>query len=107
MRGFTYTQDENYSGASPEFPEAAELDETLRRFGVDIDGIERAAALPITPQQAVTCARWMRRQFGDKMVSATAGTPFSAALLSAMVCQETAYFWLGLVDRLTPAEVLA
>jgi hypothetical protein len=49
--------------------------------------------------------------FGGSIRSATDGTPFSPALLCAIACQETAYFWLPIVKKsggkITPSEVVA
>ncbi len=38
--------------------------------------------------------------FGPALRSAGSGTPFDAAILCAIVCQETAYFWLPLLRQL-------
>lgn len=107
MRGFTYEQNEDFSGDVPVFEDGSELEFENRRFGDATGAAERADDLPISPRQAEACARWMKAQFGAKMQAVTNGTPFSAAILSAMVCQETAYFWISRVNSLTAAEILA
>jgi hypothetical protein len=54
---------------------------------------------PLSRAQAQRAAAWLKRNFGGAMTVATAGTPFSADLLCAMACQETAYTWLLWLDR--------
>lgn len=67
--------------------------------------------LPITLSSARLATRWLMTHFGDRITTATAGTPFSPALLCGMVCQETAYVWLKWVTQpgstITPDEVVA
>lgn len=67
--------------------------------------------LPISLPQARRATRWLMTHFGGSLRDATAGTPFSPALLCAIACQETAYFWLSLATRaddpVSPDEVVA
>ncbi|MEO5913791.1 MAG: hypothetical protein ABIS50_06135 [Luteolibacter sp.] len=58
------------------------------------------AELPIDQKQARRVTRWMMDHYGPKLRKACAGTSFSPELLCAIVCQETAYFWLPLLDKL-------
>lgn len=62
--------------------------------------------LPITKDQARTACQWLKDCFGPEL-RAAAPAPFTADHLCGIACQETAYFWLPLVSRLTPAELLA
>lgn len=64
-------------------------------------------SLPITKAQAYKAAEWMKTNFGDEIRRAVAGTPFSIDILCGMACQETAYFWLSFINRLSVDEVLA
>lgn len=68
-------------------------------------------SLPISLPSAREATRWIMTHFGGSIRTATAGTPFSPALLCAIICQETAYAWLGPVSKagssLTPDQVLA
>lgn len=94
MRGFTYLDDESW------------LRRGVRWFQRNV--LARASAeRPISDHQAATVARFMRDNFGAQISAATNGTPFPAPLLPAIVCQETAYFWLGFMQTLTPAQIIA
>jgi hypothetical protein len=63
-------------------------------------------SLPITKPQALRACAWLKGCFGDE-IRAAVFAPFTVDHLCAIACQETAYFWLPFIDRLTPAEVLA
>lgn len=88
MRGFSYLDDEGWIASR------------------QLEGLESLNDRPISDSQAVKVATFMHRNFGPKVDAATAGTPFPAPLLPAIVCQETAYMWLGFLSSLTPQEVL-
>ena len=93
MRGFTYLDDETWL--------RRRLRWLKRRLFARID--ER----PISDRQAVRVTEFMRDNFGAKIMAVTASTPFPAPLLPAIVCQETAYFWLDFLNTITPAQVVA
>lgn len=59
-----------------------------------------ASSLPISESQCRRSTRWLMGHFGTRIVDATTGTPFSPAVLCGIVCQETAYFWLPLLEKL-------
>jgi hypothetical protein len=64
-----------------------------------------ASELPIGESSARKVTRWLMSHFGEKLHAAGKGTPFSPDILCAIACQETAYFWLPLLQRLeTKAE---
>lgn len=67
--------------------------------------------LPIPLASARKATNWLMTNFGGSIRAATDGKPFTPAILSAIVCQETAYFWLPLVTKagstITPDEVIA
>ena len=61
---------------------------------------------PITDQQATLAVQWLDACFGE-VVHRLVKDPFSASDLYGIVCQETAYFWLPFLGRLTPTNVVA
>ena len=61
---------------------------------------------PISDKQAKVAIQWMDDCFGE-LVHEAALPPFSASDLYGIVCQETAYFWLQFLGRLTPNEIVA
>jgi lysozyme len=67
--------------------------------------------LPISLASARKATNWLMTNFGGSIRSATQDTPFSPALICALACQETAYFWLSLVSKsgnsISPDEVIA
>src|SRR5436305_9268273 len=63
--------------------------------------------LPISQKQAYTVAEWMKSNFGPAIDKAVKDTPFSTDILCGIACQETAYFWLPLLKRLSAKEIFA
>src|SRR5437867_12657628 len=63
--------------------------------------------LPITQKQAYTVAEWMKSNFGPAIDMAAKDTPFSTDILCGIACQETAYFSLSFLKRLSAKEILA
>src|SRR5437764_13803602 len=63
--------------------------------------------LPISQKQAYAVAEWMKSNFGPAIDKAVKGTPFSTDILCGIACQETVYFWLPLLKRLSAKEILA
>lgn len=61
---------------------------------------------PINDKEATVAIRWLDDCFGEE-VHAAVTPPFTASDLYGIVCQETAYFWLQFLHRLTPREVVA
>jgi hypothetical protein len=64
-------------------------------------------SLPITKKQAFKAARWMKNNYGSKIDLATRGKPYDTNVICAIACQETAYFWLSFIRKLSADEVLA
>ena len=62
--------------------------------------------LPISQSQAIKVTKWLRKNFGDAMQAAVQDPPFSVEQLCGIVCQETAYFWCDLIDKLPVAAIL-
>lgn len=56
--------------------------------------------LPVGEASARKVTRWLMGNFGAKLEAAGKGTPFTPAILCAIVCQETAYFWLPMLEKL-------
>jgi hypothetical protein len=71
----------------------------------------KARRLPISRANARKATNWLMTHFGATIRSATDRTPFTPALICAIACQETAYFWLPITKRadkkVTPDEVVA
>jgi hypothetical protein len=63
-------------------------------------------SLPISKSQAIKACQWLKACWGDE-IRAAVFSPFTVDHICAIACQETAYFWLPLIDKLTPAEILA
>jgi hypothetical protein len=65
------------------------------------------AELPVSRPQALRARDWLLRHFAPQIERAVQGTPLDANLVAAIACKETANVWLGWIDRLSPADVLA
>ena len=85
MRGFTYLEDQSW------------IDREMTR-GSD---------LPISLAQAARVTKWLKHNYGPKIEAVTKGSPFPPHIICAIACQETAYFWLKMSEKLTADEVLA
>lgn len=83
------------SGAQPfSLPQTAAAAPRTRDIGT------RALDLPVSESQARKVTRWLMQHFGTQLRTAGAGTVFGPDILCAIVCQETAYFWLPLLEKL-------
>lgn len=91
--------------AAPPDPLAGEGRPQAHGIVLDGDVVRATGDLPISRRQAHQVAHWMKSNFGAKLQAASTGTPFSIDLLCAIVCQETAYFWVGLINSL-PAQTI-
>ena len=68
-------------------------------------GSAASRELPIGEAAARRATRWLMAHFGKQIHAAASGTPFGPEILCAIACQETAYFWLPLLESLqTKAE---
>ena len=63
--------------------------------------------LPIDEREAAKAAQWLKTNYGNALFIAVEDTPFSIDNLCGIACQETAYFWLPLLDELSPDEICA
>jgi len=63
-------------------------------------GTRAARELPVSEAQARKATRWVMENFGELIQCKTAGTPFTPALLTAMICQESALYWLQMLSVL-------
>lgn len=49
---------------------------------------------------------WFKTTFGPDIATATAGTPFTVDLLTAIACQETGFIWATLRHKLPVSDIL-
>ncbi|HRH61095.1 MAG TPA: hypothetical protein PL045_11025 [Chitinophagaceae bacterium] len=69
-------------------------------------------SLPITQQQAMKAAHWLKTNFSASIEQALHENPllslngFTIDTICGIACQETAYFWLNFIDKKSPAEIL-
>ena len=61
--------------------------------------------LPISQPQALKACSWLKACYGDD-IRAAVTAPFTIDHICAIACQETAYFWLEFIEKLTPQEIL-
>lgn len=87
MRGFTYLEDQSW------------LERNVTRRGA-------SSELPISLSQARRVTEWLKTNWGDKIETSTAGSNFPPHIVCAIACQETAYFWVGRIDKMPAAAVL-
>lgn len=87
-------------------PLAGEGPPQLQRAVLGPDQEAVSSDLPIGRSQALKVARWLKTNFGSKLSAATQGSPFSVDHVCAIVCQETAYFWVSLIDELAPQTII-
>jgi hypothetical protein len=64
-------------------------------------------SLPIEERQAARASQWLKTHYGAELFTAVQGTSFSIDNLCGIACQETAYFWLPLLDKLSPDDICA
>lgn len=62
--------------------------------------------LPLSKTQAQKAIKWLRDNFESKIENAVTGSPFNANHIYAIACQETAYRWIGWVDKMKAEDVL-
>lgn len=60
---------------------------------------------PIGRATALKAVLWLKRNFGQEIEEAVKGTAYSVDTICGIACQETAYFWANMLERLTPEEV--
>ncbi len=63
--------------------------------------------LPLSKSQAIKASAFIKTNFSDKIVAATAGTPFDINTICGIACQETAYKWLLWLDKYPIDIILA
>lgn len=85
MRGFTYLEDQNW------------IDREMTR-GDD---------LPISLSQAKKVTQWLKRNYGPKIEAAVKDTPFPPYLVCAIACQETAIYWVKMIEQMSADDILA
>ena len=63
--------------------------------------------MPLSKQNCIKCATWMKENFEDKVNIAVEHTPFTNELIYSIACQETAQrwqIWIGIADAATLLE---
>lgn len=66
-----------------------------------------ALELPVNRARCIATANWFDIHFKDQCAKVVDGTPFTAELLYAIACQETAIYFYDWTKDHTPGEVLA
>ena len=62
---------------------------------------------PIGRDAALKAVVWLKRNFGREIEEAVKGSAYSVDTICGIACQETAYFWVNMLERLTPEQVCA
>jgi len=60
---------------------------------------------PIRQAQATKAANWLKSNFGQQIADAVTDTHYSVDNICGIACQETAYFWLNFIDKLSPRDI--
>jgi hypothetical protein len=63
--------------------------------------------LPISKDAALAATEWLKGNFGGKLATAAAPTAFTDNHLCGIVCQESAYRWLGWRKKQSVDDILA
>jgi hypothetical protein len=63
--------------------------------------------LPISKNSALAATEWLKGNFGEKLAQAATSTAFTENHLCGIVCQESAYRWLGWRKAHSVDEILA
>ena len=62
---------------------------------------------PIGRGAALKAVVWLKRNFGREIETAVKGSAYNVDTICGIACQETAYFWVNMLERLTPEQVCA
>jgi hypothetical protein len=60
---------------------------------------------PISQAQATKAVNWLKSNFGQQIADAVKDTHYSVDNICGIACQETAYFWLNFIDKLSPRDI--
>lgn len=63
--------------------------------------------IPLQRSQVLKGAAWLAANFAAPIQAAIAGTPVTLPLVQAIACKETHNIWLGRIDSVDPATLLA
>jgi hypothetical protein len=83
------------------------------RSNLDVNTTKKPADMslrsdaPISRRDAIKAVSWLKGNFGKQIAAAVEGTRYSVDHICGIACQETAYFWLRLIDKLSAEEVCA
>ena len=70
-------------------------------------GMSLRSDAPINGRDAIKAVSWLKKNFGKQIAAAIEGTRYSVDHICGIACQETAYFWLRLIDKFSAEEVCA
>ena len=70
-------------------------------------GMSLRSDAPISRQDAIQAISWLKKNFAKQIAVAVEGTHYSADHICGIACQETAYFWLRLIDKIPVEDVCA
>ena len=62
---------------------------------------------PLNRAQALRARAWLTENFRPQIEEMIAGIPIDLELVCAIACKETAVMWLGWIDKLSTADILA
>jgi hypothetical protein len=62
--------------------------------------------LPLGQSQGLRVHAWLQSNFGSQIKASIDNTPIDAALISAIICKETAPVWLGWMSKMSAAQIL-
>lgn len=63
--------------------------------------------MPLSQQQALRAANWLKTNFINQINNAVNGTAFTADMIISIALQESAIDWIGWIDKHTPDEILS
>jgi hypothetical protein len=84
-----------------------------RPNNVDVDTTKKPAGMflrsdaPISRRDAIQAVSWLKKNFAKQIAVAVEGTRYSVDHICGIACQETAYFWLRLIDKISVEDVCA
>lgn len=63
--------------------------------------------LPLTKKKTIKAVKWLKDNFGLKIENAVKESPFTVDMVCGIACQETAYRWVGWIDKYSIETILA
>ena len=62
---------------------------------------------PISRRDAIQAVAWLKKNFATQIAVAVEGTHYSVDHICGIACQESAYFWLRMIDEMSVEDVCA